>query len=468
MNLWVKRTGQLFIAVLFLMSCEDDSFLLGYKNQNKKFELRYQELSFESSSVLLDSAITDNSISPIRLLIGRYMDNVFGEVRSEGYTNFYPATDTLLDTDNAVLDSITVQLKLDNYVYGATGETMETLSLHRLTEDLSADMFTDSLNFNYFYNSSIAYDASPIATATQGISYDSLIKSSAAAILFKFKLENTNPFAAEVFDFIKNNNTLDDSTYYARFRETFKGVAIVPGSSNSKILGYNHRDLTSQMIIHYHNPSTDSLSHLLVFGNLNFSRTITDRSSSDLSGFAPYQSFDLTDSRFVQSGSPVVTKLDLSNFYSFVDTISNFQINSAELVITPDGVVTGLEPPMLVVQFQHENNQFFNLRVQADRDQLLGYTHLDRNTWYYAAGSDLNIGTLVSPVTLTYSKTQNKYSGFLTLFLQDLFSNKNKEDKISYLSLVPHPVLGKVVNRTTFNKNNVKLRISYTKPILSN
>ncbi|HEY3525248.1 MAG TPA: hypothetical protein VGK47_03555, partial [Nitrososphaeraceae archaeon] len=441
MNLWVKRTGQLFIAVLFLMSCEDDSFLLGYKNQNKRFNLRYQELSLESSSMLIDSAITDNTIAPVRLLIGRYNDNVFGEVRSEGYTNFYPATDTLLDTDNAVMDSLVIYLRLDNYVYGADGKTNETLSLHRIIEDFNPDIFNDSLNINYYSNSSIAYDVSPIATASAQIHYDSLTKSNASqdTVLFKFKIDNTSPFANEVFNFIKNNNTLDDSTYYTKFREVFKGLAIVPASTNNKVLGFSHTDGLSRLTFSYHTPSVDSMVHTLIFGSLNFSRVTTDRSMSDLSGLASYQSFDLTDSRFVQAGSPVVTKLDLSNFYSFTDTIPNIQINSAELVITPNGVVDGLEPPSLIVQLQHANNQFLNLRVQADRDMLTGYTQLDRNAWYYAAGSDLNIGTLVSPVILSYSRSQNKYSGFLTLFVQDLFNNKTKEDKISYISLVPHP-----------------------------
>jgi hypothetical protein len=60
MNLWVKRTGQLLVAVLFLMSCEDDSFLLGFQNKNKKFNVRHQEFTLPSSVVLIDSITTDN------------------------------------------------------------------------------------------------------------------------------------------------------------------------------------------------------------------------------------------------------------------------------------------------------------------------------------------------------------------------------------------------------------------------
>ncbi len=466
MNLWVKRTGQFLVAVLFLMSCEDDSFLLGFPNKNKKFNVRYQELSLGSSVLLVDSVVTDNTEIPSRFLTGRYLDNAFGEVRSESYTEFFPVTDTILDQNNAVFDSMTIQLRFDGYVYGSGGKTTETLSLHQLQENLNEDLFTDSLNFNYYYNSSIAYDPTPITTASIDVSYDSIkkISTSPDTLLYTFKTDNTNSFAVQLFNFIKTND-FPDTTYFDEFIEEFKGLAIVPSSTNRKILGFSPTNSQSRIILHYHIPGTDLLTANLVFSVSSFNRITTDRSASDLSGLSSYQEFDVTDSRYIQSGSPVITQLDLSNFYSFADTIPNLVINSAELIFTPEGVVEGLErPASIAVRLQHENNQFLNVRIQQDRDRLTGYENLALNGRYYAAGNDLG-----SLATLTYQDNDNRFSGFVTLFFQNLYKNKTKDDKIMYISLNPFdPTIGKSVNRLVFNKNSIKLKIHYTKPISSN
>lgn len=81
MSLWVKRTGQLLVAVLFLMSCEDESFLLGFRNQNKKINIKYQEFKFsgdQTSVLLLDSIFTDHDHNDVnatnRFLIGQYIN----------------------------------------------------------------------------------------------------------------------------------------------------------------------------------------------------------------------------------------------------------------------------------------------------------------------------------------------------------------------------------------------------------
>jgi hypothetical protein len=467
MNLWVKRTGQLLVAVLFLMSCEDDSFLLGFQNKNKKFNVRYQELSLGSSVMLVDSVVTDNTELPSRFLAGRYFDNAFGEVRSETYTQFYPLSDTILDEVNATLDSMTIQFRFDGYVYGSQGKTTETLSLHQLQGDMSENLFIDSLNFNYYYNSSIPYDPTPVCTASRDVSYDSLRKLTTQqdTLLFTFKTDNTNAFALQLFNFIRTHTFSDDSVFYSEFSEEFKGLAIVPSPTNNKIFGFSLSSGLTKIMLHYHTPTLDSITSNLAFSISSFNRITTDRSTSDLTGLASYQEFDLTNSRYIQSGSPVITQLDLSNFYSFADSIPNLVINSAELVLTPEGVVDGLEPPnSIIVRLQHENNQFLNVRVQEDRDRVADYRNIGLNGKYFSASGDL--GTLA---TLTYDDDDNRFSGFATLFFQDLFNNKNKDDKILNISLNSFdPTIGKSVNRLVFNKNSIKLKIHYTKPVSSN
>ncbi len=64
MNLWANRVGQLasLAVALFFFSCEDEASVLGFKNQNQKFEASYIEIPIESSVLLLDSQRTSNFV----------------------------------------------------------------------------------------------------------------------------------------------------------------------------------------------------------------------------------------------------------------------------------------------------------------------------------------------------------------------------------------------------------------------
>lgn len=477
MNLWVKRTGQLFIAVLFLMSCEDESFLLGFPGK-EKFKGRYQELSLGSSVMLVDSVATNGIISPRRFLTGRYFDNAFGEVRSESYTEFYPTSRTQLDA-TSVLDSVVIQMRFDTYVYGSDGTSNEQFHLHELTEELVDTVL-------YYYNSSIAYNPTPISSVVAEVSYDTLVKNSTLAepsqdtLLLKFKLSNSEDFALRLFDFSKNRVLETDSALFDQFRSEFSGLALVPDVTNSKVVGFNPSSSLSRVFIYYHTDTEDSLSRILTYGNVSFNRTVTDRSPSELAGLSSYQEFEIGNYGYIQSGSPVITQLDLTNFYQFADTIPNMVINSAELSVGSTGVMDGLEPPSVIsVRLQNENNQFLNRLVKDDQEFLTGYEQLFLDGRYYSAGGDFNLTPFTSTslssisqgqsVVLSYLKSENRYTGFMTLFLQNLFKNKSKEDKIIYISLnALSPAIGKTVNRVVFDKSSVKLKIYYTIPVSDN
>src|SRR5688572_22814970 len=169
MNLWVKRTGQLLVAVLFLMSCEDDTYLLGFQNKNKKFNVRAQQFSLPSSVILTDSLITDNQDRSSRLLVGQYQDLRFGTVRAETFTQLFPATKARLSS-SSVFDSVTIKLRLDFYSYGLEGESEEKFTVHEITED------SISLYRRYYYNSTLGYNPTPLGEVTCLVNTDSLSK----------------------------------------------------------------------------------------------------------------------------------------------------------------------------------------------------------------------------------------------------------------------------------------------------
>jgi hypothetical protein len=78
-----------------------------------------------------------------------------------------------------------------------------------------------------------------------------------------------------------------------------------------------------------------------------------------------------------------------------------------------------------------------------------------------------SVFTLFSDVgnylTLNYNAANRTYQGFLTLFAQEMALEEPDKPRFRYYMLYTANA-GKTVNRVAFHKNNIKLRIYYTKP----
>ena len=141
MNLWANRVVQLasLLVALFFFSCEDEASVLGFKNQNQKFDASYIEIPIESSVLLLDSQRTSNFVfqnETNRLLIGQYTDDKFGAVAANAYTQFFTTSGAKLPAD-VTYDSVTLQLVLDFYNYGSTDAlSSQSISVYELDEEL--------------------------------------------------------------------------------------------------------------------------------------------------------------------------------------------------------------------------------------------------------------------------------------------------------------------------------------------
>src|SRR6187397_3223731 len=157
MNLWANRVVQLasLLVALFFFSCEDEASVLGFKNQNQKFEASYIEIPIESSVLLLDSQRTSNFVllqnETNRFLIGQYTDDKFGAVAANAYTQFFTNSGAKLPAD-VTYDSVSLQIILDFYNYGsADALSSQTVSVYELDEELKSE------NRKYYFNKSEAH-----------------------------------------------------------------------------------------------------------------------------------------------------------------------------------------------------------------------------------------------------------------------------------------------------------------------
>jgi hypothetical protein len=485
MNLWVRTLRQLVVAsvALFFFSCEDESSLLGFKNPNKKFHVGYVEIPLDASRVLtIDSIITD--LRPIvnasgqtqtvdGILVGEYQDPDFGKITARSFAGVYPTSNAVLPA-TAVFDSVTVQFRLNFNAYGFSGEKTQRFAVHEITGD-TLTLF----NGNRYYANSPgpAYGSTPLGEAVVTVHYDSLKKEATAAaseqdtIIAAGRL--ADEYGARVFQALKNG--FASAAEHRLFKSQIKGLALVPGTEPG-IVGaniVNNFGQLSRVTVHYHTLTdagavADTLIRTLGFEYASFVQLEADRTGTELAGLQPYASVEpVSSSRYIQSGVPVITKLDLAPFYVFADSVENILINEAEVVIENVSAPQGMDPhgSLLFRLMNNNSDQFLNNHIAADREIAADYFVLSsQSEYYYFAASDGSV-----PATVEYDEDESRYSGFLTLFAQSLFKNKNDQDginenRISSLAVYPaNPPASRSITRTLFDKSSVKLRITYTR-----
>jgi hypothetical protein len=433
---------------------------LGFKSEQSKVKVYYAEIPLATSVLLMDSLRTTNFTGETnRILAGSYIDPVFGPTQAQAYTQFRPYTVNTALPVNAVFDSIFFDMKVDFYQYGAPGQTTLSFDIHEVTQELNQED-------NYFFNSEVPITHTSLGSNTLKVSADFFKKEyedsdADSVITLKVKLDKN--FGQRLFDAINPEDV--NYTDFDIFKETFKGLAIVPQQAD-KVIGFNPTDLSSSITLHYH-VGAEAKTVSFVFSQcVTFSKISSDRSTTELSGLNQYfTDFDPGLKRYIQGGSSIVTKLDFSKFYDYIDTLTNVVVNSAELEISAVEAPSDLiAPPGLSMSMLRSNNRHAALSSQQDSLTYVAFNGMltlgDQSKFFAATGPG-------SILTIGHSTTANTYSGLPTLFVQKLIDLKSTR----YLYWALRPIIpqpGKSVDRAVFPKDNIKLKIYYTRATLEN
>jgi hypothetical protein len=482
MNLWAKSLRQLCFAVaLFFFSCEDENSFLGFPSNSvdPKFNVSFIEIPLTSSNVLVDSISTDNKASAGVIQVGKYFDPVMGQVTATAYMQFVPIAAPVIPT-TAFYDSVTVQFRYNFYSYGFTGEQTHKFTVHELTDSLNR--YTN----RYEFDSAIPYDPTPIGVISKTVRYDSLKEQLALTtgqdtLLASATLSNSIGIRmfrmSQSYPFSGGNSQLVASQY-RDFVNTVKGIALVP-SEGDGILGIRLLDGFTKVIVHYHTVTSgvkDTLARAYIFNSPSFTNISIDRSASELGALTYYQNMppSTMGARYVQSGAPVVTRIDLDNFYQFADTVENVIINEAELILGGAQSNAGLDAhSSLGLKLMNPDNQFVNNKIDVDSAAMTGYHYvIEANTFHYFAQSDQPSTTPIR-AGLIFDSDESRFAGYMTFFVQSLLHKKNdadgiNEQRVKHLAVYPNaPSIGYSVNRSIFDASQVKLRIYYTRPNLN-
>ncbi|MBN8575985.1 MAG: DUF4270 family protein [Cytophagales bacterium] len=457
---WVN--APLLFLLAFLFSCDEDLNRLGFRGEEQQFKVYFADVPVPSSVLWMDSVRTMNytSVETNRLLFGSYSDPYFGDVQSVAVAQFRPTLVTTFIPNDAVYDSAILQFQYDFYHYGSAGLSDFSFTVHELSTELS---FYDQ----YFANSTANYVATPIGSLATTIDADYFTKEAEdtdkdSTVLAKIYLDNN--FGQRLFNFINPED--ENFTNFQLFKKQFKGLAFVPNNTD-KVVGIS-TGINSYIRVYYHSGTTSNYQTYQFTTGAAFSKISSDRSSTELSGLTQYHTdFEPASNRYIQSGVGLITKLDISAFYDLIEDYPNVIINSVELSINniPTQGTKKYPTPLALVMLD-ENNKFKKLKTKQDTTDyqafnnkvILGtYINYDLPTAPCMASDGSNL------FSLTYSSTNNKYVGYPTLAFQQLYALREK--RYPYWAILPQsPAFAKSLNQLVFSKDDLKLRVYYTRP----
>lgn len=469
MSLWVRQTGRLIIAgALFFLSCEEDITLLGYK-ADQRFGVHFWEIPLESSLLLVDSLRTSNlSQETNRLMIGRYTDDLLGEVSTGLYTQYYRNGSLPDSLSFATFDSVSLHLVYDEYFYGSRDNTFQEYVVHELDEELVNVLEANPIYYNNSTKQLGPQIGSKSFTMDPVLLEDAVENELDTTYIRIIPLEAS--FGQRLFDaaaLAQNATTPEDSTYIklGEFVKEFKGIS-VQTVQGDKVYGLDPRNDEFKIVVHFHmDTKRDSL--LLTFGNLaGYSTILSEKTGSDLEGLTNfYEPFlPASGNRYLQNGVGIVTKIDLGNFINHPghDTIPAMIINSAELriddvAIQPKGQPS---PTSAVLRILGDDNKFRIIKNMQDTIALSGY-----NQTVNSGFTVLDDARRGDQLVVGYNAEDKTYSAFMTLFLQELYKKRTTGPLLSTMAIFPiSPAMGKSVNRSSFHQDNIKLRIYFTVP----
>jgi hypothetical protein len=494
MNLLAKSLGQLaMLAVaLFFFSCEDPSSI-GIENPSPKFNLHYVDIPLSSSVILMDTLRTGNIAADLsRFMVGKYEDPEFGNVEAGFFTEYLPAGLSELTSSPVFNDTIILELSFDYYSYGATVASEQTISVYKLNEDINGSTIDKPIESSVGYwrknsNSQVSYDPVPIATKSFMVDpaafTDSLKENDQTPMTLEIPLPVE--FGRQLFDEIvkykavtdnkdtkENEKILAENAFAVNFRDLFKGLAVKADVAD-KIVRFNP---AQSLIKLYYGNSTASGKYLRYYFSMSgvpsFNQIISERSGQLAEVTLPGTEYlKENPNRFIQSGIGIFTKVDLTNFYNFADTIPAAIINQAEFIITGVAPSDFAPPSTLGFRVLKDNREiFYDKKIPqhvTDSIAYSGYLRIDVQGAIVAQADKALyfVNDQGSPSVLEYNSEKKSYGGYVTMLTQQLFRKGDDRSKFEGIVLYPlSPKASKSVNRVMFPSDSIKLRIHYTTP----
>lgn len=321
--------------VAVLVACEEPKDI-GLPPNTAIGVLYTDTLTVQTSTVQLDSVVNNRNA---RLFAGQYNDPIFGKVAAKAFGQLYIRTGTFQTEGEIVYDSLRA-LVTYSYLYGDTTKVQD-IFVHRLTEDLDSTK-------KYTIGSSVAYAAEPLGKLQ-------ITPTAVTANAIKIS-RLSDALGRELLNLSKGSGTTQ-----ADFQKVLKGIALVPGGTNTTVFGFSP-NVYLELYYHKAGDTTSTLKDFFTTTGLpSFSQIKVDRSATKLAGLSvtkPLPSSATNGEVFVQSATGLTTKVQFPTLENLKKETGRVAINRAELQFFVKGSSPGGPvPPVMALAQADANNR---------------------------------------------------------------------------------------------------------------
>jgi len=473
MNLWARRVGWAALAALPMVcfnSCEDPGSIgLNVDPQANNIGSFFKELDLPTSVVQFNPRRTTEANS---IQAGKYLSLDFGTITSRSYTQLAVVNVPSI-SDTAVFTGFDLSLQFDNVIGQPllSGEDQEIL-IYQLATDL------DTLG-DYTRLSDADLMPSPLGSIIFAPSLNDTLQTDS---LYTVPLDDV--FGADLFEKLKNGDNIFDSN--KAFNDYIHGLAFLPGVNAKVIFQFNI--LTLRLNIHYNEYNSDGTPvdrfYSMGIGPINFYHIDADASTTPISNLQANNTdfFPPNDMRYLQYGTLIALKIDLSPFFGLSDTIQNLVINKAEVDVGPlEPFSENMNPPdVLNAYFTDASNQWPIVVDTSSR-----YNPAEVGRFHVMLQRDDGLvqpGSYSFPQSITYDDNDRMYHISMSFFLQALTSGKFHNPSSPYIEeqgklylfggtdvILPQKRNShKLTSGFVVSKSNIKLNLHYSIPQQSN
>ncbi|MEO5569335.1 MAG: DUF4270 domain-containing protein [Bacteroidia bacterium] len=424
MRLLFKAKGHYFLCLIilinFILSCkEPDNVGLTVLPKSDLSSVNFSDTASLETSVVREDSVPATGISAN--LLGAIHDNLFGDTKSNFYSQLLLSTISVSFGSNPVCDSIILTLAYSGY-YG------DTTSVHNFEVYKMEESIADSVT--YYSNKTFSVSDQLGTLTTSDIRPTDSIGGKSPHL----RIPLNNSLAATFF-----NAPSDVYASNSAFTAFFKGIYVKDNTSLASggsilYLNPNSKDTLSKITLYYNSGSSYVFLFPSAAGVGRVNHFEHDYSSAVFANHFNDPVFG--DSLcYVQSMAGIKTRIDFP-FLSNLTQNGNISINKAELVITIDNTSTATYPA-------HSN--LFLVGIDA-------------------SGSSFFLPDVISsPLSFGGGQANGAYSFLITRYIQQILSG-SRQDYGLYLV-----ASGAAVNasRTVVGGSNnssirMKLNLNYT------
>lgn len=412
--------------MLTIIACSSDSSSeIGndWINSETTF-LSIDTLTVRAATLKLDSVV----VSGDRVLVGSYLDPVFGRTNSESY---FQLESPGYDIDNeAIFDSIALILNYDDYYYNDT-ISQQKFEVFEVLDNIKTD------SDEYFYNTT-TFNYNPIRLGVKNFNprargTDSLHISIDAA------------YGNELFDKIQDNEitTTDEFLYQ------YRGLLVKPDTiNNTAVLGFSKDSfLRIYYTIEDEEGNIEGTWDFPINETNSFNHTWSNPEGTYLESLTDQEitlpSTESSNTTFIQSGVGVLTRIEFpyaKSLYTISGTGSIVEAN-LEVSIKQNASTVNLHTKdSLALYILDANSDIISDALDATGDPIYGFI-TEENSEFNITRYSFSIKNFLDA---KISETANNDDLYLAIYAQDyynsvdryiLYGEENSEDNKLKLDL---------------------------------